>query len=88
MSEIEFYGLSTCMWCKKTKKFLEEKGCEFEIIWVNEIEGEERDKVDAAVDELNPERTFPTVKIGDCVVVGYKPEELEEAVKKWQASKK
>ena len=90
MSEngIIFYGLSTCMWCKKTKKFLDEKGIEYTHIWVNELEGDERSKVNEKVAELNPRKSFPTVCIGKTVVVGYEVEKLEEALDIWQAKKK
>ncbi len=83
-TEIEFYGLSTCMWCKKTKAFLDEKKVEYNPIFVNELQGDEKDKVRNRVRELNPNVTFPTVKIGDTIIIGYHPEELEEALAKCQ----
>ena len=79
-TEIEFYGLSTCMWCKKTKSFLDEKKVEYNPIFVNELQGDEKDKVRNRVRELNPNLTFPTVKIGEKIIIGYHPEEMEEAL--------
>lgn len=78
--EIEFYGLSTCMWCKKTKAYLDEKKIEYTHVFVNELEGEEKEKVRARVRELNPAMSFPTVKIGDKIIIGHHPEEMEEAL--------
>jgi glutaredoxin-like protein NrdH len=86
--EIVFYGLSTCMWCKKTKKYLEELGLEFNIIWVNEQKGDDSERVRGEVKALNPDISYPTVKIGENVVVGYKPDKLKEAVDLWQAKQK
>ena len=79
-NEVEFYGLSTCMWCKKTKALLDEKNIDYNPIFVNEIDGEEKEKIRSRVRELNPGMTFPTVKIGDKVIVGYHPDQLEEAL--------
>jgi len=80
-NDIEFYGLSTCMWCKKTKAFLDEQNIEYKHVFVNELEGEEKEKVRSRVRELNPAMSFPTVKIGDKVIVGHHPDLLEEALK-------
>ena len=87
--KIRFYGLSTCMWCKKTKKLLEGLGAELDITWVNELEEVELESVRAAVGVINPNYSYPTVDFGEGLhVIGYKPSELEEAFKKWQARMK
>lgn len=79
-TDVEFYGLSTCMWCKKTKAMLDEKRIEYNPIFVNELEGDEKEKVRSRIRELNPNMTFPTVKVGEKVIIGHHPEELEEAL--------
>ena len=79
-TEIEFYGLSTCMWCKKTKAILDSKNLDYTHIFVNELPDDEKENVKARVKELNPANTYPTVKIGDQVIVGHHPEQLEEAI--------
>lgn len=79
-TEIEFYGLSTCMWCKKTKAYLDEKNIEYSHVFVNELQGDEKEKVRNRVRELNPNMSFPTVKIGETIIVGHHPEEMEEAL--------
>jgi glutaredoxin-like protein NrdH len=79
-AEIVFYGLSTCMWCKKTKAFLDEKKIDYVHYFVNEMEGDEKETIRAQVCELNPKMTFPTVKIGDRIILGHHPDELEEAL--------
>jgi len=87
--KIRFYGLSTCMWCKKTKALLEELGAELDITWVNELSGVESENVREAVGKLNPNFSYPTVDFGDgFVVIGYKPEKIEEGMEKWRARKK
>jgi glutaredoxin len=79
-TEIEFYGLSTCMWCKKTKAYLDEKNIEYSHVFVNELQGDEKEKARNRVRELNPNMSFPTLKIGDIIIIGHHPEEMEEAL--------
>lgn len=87
-NEITFYGLSTCMWCRKTKAILDEKNIEYTHIFVNELEGEEKKRIQEKVRELNPSVTFPIVKIGDRVIIGHHPDELEEALSACQPKMK
>ena len=79
-TEIEFYGLSTCMWCKKTKAILDEKNIEYTCTFMNELEDKEKERIREIVKKYNPAVTFPTVKIGDKVIIGHHPEQLEEAL--------
>ena len=85
--EITIYALSTCMWCKKTKALLDGKGIKYTCYHVNEMEGEELEKVRAKVAELNPAKSYPTLEIEGKVIVGYKPEEIEKAVDECLAKK-
>ena len=78
--EITLYALSTCMWCKKTKALLDSKGVAYTCHFVNELTGEEQEKAKAAVAELNPNRSYPTMVIDGDVIVGFKPEQIEAAV--------
>ncbi len=78
--EVIFYGLSTCMWCRKTRALLDEKNIEYTGIYVNELTGDEKERIIAEVGKLNPNRSYPTIKIGKKVVVGYHPNEIEEAL--------
>jgi glutaredoxin len=79
--QVTFYGLSTCIWCRKTRKLLEELGVTFDFVYVDLLQGEERDKAKEAVQEWNSAVSFPTIVIDSATsVVGYKPEKLKEAL--------
>ena len=78
--EITVYALSTCMWCRKAKKLLDDKGVEYTCFHVNEMEGEEKEKIKKIIAELNPARSYPTIQIDGEVIVGYKPDKIKEAV--------
>lgn len=76
--KIMLYALSTCGWCRKTKELLNELGVEYEYIYVDLLEDE-----DTAMDEvkkLNPRRSFPTLVIDDKCIVGFKEDEIREAL--------
>ena len=76
-----FYGLSTCVWCKRTRQFLEDQGVTFDYVYVDLLKGQEREEAKDQVRPWNPAVSFPTVIVDDSqCVVGYKPEKLKEAL--------
>lgn len=78
---IVFYGLSTCVWCKRTRKFLEDQGVQFDYVYIDKLKGQERAEAIEQVRGWNSAVSFPTVVVGDATcVVGYKPDELKEAL--------
>lgn len=79
---IKFYGLSTCIHCKHAREFLEEKKVVFDPCYVDLLQGDERAGALDAIRSHNKSLSFPTIIIGDGarVVVGYRPEELAEAL--------
>ena len=83
MSEqnIKIFSLSTCSHCKSVKKFLSECVVKYEFVDVDLLEGSERKAILEDVKKFNPRCSFPTVIIGDKVIVGYKEKEIKEALK-------
>ncbi len=77
---VKLYALSTCIWCKKTKTFLKDNDIAFDLVEVDLAEGEDREAALAEMDRLAGQRTFPVVVIDEVVVVGFKPDEIKEAL--------
>lgn len=77
---VKIYTLSTCSHCKATKRFLDECHVQYEFEDVDLLQGEERAAILEDVKKLNPRCSFPTILIGDKVIVGYKEEEIKEAL--------
>ena len=77
---VKVYALSTCPWCKKTKKLLDEKGVNYEVVDLDQLQGEAQKEALEQVDRLTSKRSFPLIKIGDTVIQGYKEEEIREAL--------
>jgi len=77
---VKIFSLSTCSHCKSTKKFLNDCTIIFEFVDVDLLDGEERKAILEDVKKFNPKCSFPTIVIGDTVIVGYKEEEIKEAL--------
>ena len=77
---VKVYSLSTCSHCKSTKKFLNKCTVKYEFVDVDTLEGEERKAILDDVKKFNPRCSFPTIIIGDIVIVGYKEQEIKEAL--------
>jgi glutaredoxin-like protein NrdH len=81
-TKMKLYALSTCIWCKKTEKHLEELGFKYDVVYVDQLAGAERDAVMKEVAKFNPNKSFPTLVInGERTVVGFKPDEIRSATK-------
>jgi glutaredoxin-like protein NrdH len=77
---IKIYTLSTCVHCKAAKKLLNECAVKYDFIDVDLLAGEELKAVLEDVKKFNPECSFPTIIIGDKVIVGFKENEIRPAL--------
>ena len=77
---VKLFSLSTCSHCKSTKKLLSECTIQYEFVDVDLLEGEERKAILEDVKKFNPKCSFPTIIIGEKVIVGYKEDEIKEAL--------
>lgn len=81
MPHVKLYALSTCIHCKNTKKYLEERNVDHDSVYVDTLEGEERKQTIAEVKKHNPACSFPTMVIdGERVIVGFRKDEIKEAL--------
>ena len=78
--QVKMYTLSTCSHCKATKRFLDECRVKYEFTDVDLLQGEERKAILEDVRKFNPRCSFPTIIIGDKVIVGFKENEIKEAL--------
>jgi glutaredoxin-like protein NrdH len=78
--EVKIFSLSTCSHCKATKKFIDDCTIKYEFVDVDLLEGEERKAIIEDVKKFNPRCSFPTIIIGDKVIVGFKEKEIKEAL--------
>ena len=78
--KVKVYTLSTCSHCRNAKKFLNENNVPFEFTEVDMLEGSTRAAAIEEVKKFNPQVTFPTIIVGDQVVVGFSETELRKAL--------
>ena len=79
--EIMLYALSTCVWCKKTKKLLDDLGVEYHFVYVDHLQGNEKEKTVREIMKWNPSCSFPTLVIDNSkCIVGFKEDEIKEVV--------
>jgi glutaredoxin len=79
-NSVKMYSLSTCGHCRATKTLLDECEVRYDFTDVDLLEGDERAAIIEDVKKLNPNCSFPTIIIGDKVIVGYKENEIKEAL--------
>ena len=77
---VKIYSLSTCSHCKSTKRLLSDCTIKYEFVDVDLLEGEERKAILEDVKKFNPKCSFPTIIIGEKVIVGFKEDEIKEAL--------
>lgn len=75
---VKVYALSTCPYCRMTRKYLDESGVEYEAVEVDKLEGQEREDTVAEVRRVSGGASFPVVIIGDEVVVGFNKARIKE----------
>ena len=80
--KVMLYALSTCVWCRRTKRLLNELGVEYDYTDVDLLSGAEREAVMEAVKKYNPSLSFPTMVIDDKkAILGFQEKEIREALK-------
>ena len=75
---IKMYALLSCGHCRDAKEFFSENKIEYQCVNVDLLLGEEKSDVLKELKEINPHLSFPTILIGDQVIVGFKKEEIKK----------
>ncbi len=75
-TDITLYALSTCIHCRNTKQLLADCDVNYDCIEVDKLSGKEREEVIAEVKKYNPSLSFPTLVVGDKVIVGFKKDDI------------
>ena len=79
-TKVKIYTLSTCSHCKAAKKFLNDNNVVFDATDVDLLQGTDRENALNEVVQYNPQRSFPTIIIGDKIIIGFKEIEIKEAL--------
>jgi len=77
---VKMYTLSTCSHCRAAKQFMSSLGVRYDYVDVDLLSGAARATALEEVRKLNPLCSFPTILIGDTVVVGNREDKIREAL--------
>jgi len=83
---VHLYALSTCPYCRMTKKFLDEHEVAYELTEVDLLEGTPGDLetpkgvAAAEVKRLSGGTSFPVLVVDDEVVVGFNKSRISEVL--------
>ncbi len=72
------YALSTCPYCRMTKKYLDEHEVEYTMIEVDTLEGDEKTATVDEVVKLSGGKSFPVLVVGEEVVVGFNKSRMNQ----------
>ncbi|MEW6614207.1 MAG: glutaredoxin family protein [Thermodesulfobacteriota bacterium] len=80
MHPVKLYTLSTCSHCKAAKNLMDDLNVKYEFTDVDMLSGKERAAILEEVKKYNSACSFPTIIIGNKVIVGFKEKEIKEAL--------
>ena len=80
MVKVFMYTLSTCPWCKKTKKWFEDRNIPFDYVDYDNLDSEEKKPVREKIQRDNLNLSFPIIYIDDTIIQGYNPDKFEKAM--------
>ncbi len=80
MEQCKLYSLSTCSHCKACKRLLGECGIQYDFTDVDLLPDDTREEVIEEIKKLTSRCAFPTIIIGEKVIVGFKEAEIKQAL--------
>ncbi|MCZ7360680.1 MAG: glutaredoxin family protein [Candidatus Methanoperedens sp.] len=86
--KVFMYTLSTCPWCRKTKKFFSERNIPLDYVDYDLAAENEQDKIMEEMKRSGGTMAFPFVRIDDEIIVGYNPEKYSELIEQKRGRQK
>lgn len=78
---IQLYALSTCIWCRKTKKLLDSLNVAYDFVYMDLLDSDKRNEVLDELEKWNPRVSFPVVVIQNKkAIVGFKEDKIRGAL--------
>jgi len=79
--KVLLYALSTCVWCKKTKKLLEDNKIEYEYVDVDLCDEKDLEKIKKHILSLGGRLSYPTLIVDDKILItGFLEDKIREAL--------
>lgn len=75
------YAISTCAWCKRAKRFLENNKIEYEYVDIDLCNGEDQEKVRSDILSRGGRLSYPILIVDDKIVInGFQEHKIREAL--------
>lgn len=75
------YTLSTCIWCKMTKKLLQTLNVGYDYVDVDLLKDDERAAALETLKRYNPKCSFPSLVVeGETCIIGFDEPRIREAL--------
>jgi len=78
--DIHLYALSTCPYCRMTKRYLDDHGITYALTEVDLLEGDDKQAAIDKVKELSGGTSFPVLVADDDVVVGFNKSKIAKVI--------
>lgn len=79
--KVLMYTISTCAWCKKTKKFLSDNDIEYNYVDIDLCKEEDREKIREDIRKRGGEIVFPTMIVDDKILItGFLTDKIKEVL--------
>lgn len=81
VGDIRVFALSTCVWCKKVKKYFDDNNIAYSFVDVDLLSGAKRDEVMEMLQKHNPNGGFPITVLNDEeAILGYSLPKLNNLI--------
>ncbi len=79
--KVTLYALSTCVWCKMTKQYLNDNGVEYQWVDVDLLDDNDKTRVHTDIISKGGVLSYPTIIVDDkTVITGFRKDLLKEAL--------
>ena len=79
--KVMVYALSTCVWCKLTKQYLNDNQVEYEFVDVDLADEKDKEKIHQTTQEKGGALSYPTAIVDDKTVIsGFRKDKFKEAL--------
>lgn len=79
--KVLLYAISTCAWCKLTKKYLSENNVEYEYIDVDLCSDKDRQAIRNDIVKRGGEPNYPIIIVDDKTMInGFRKDKINEAL--------
>ena len=79
--KVTLYALSTCVWCKMTKQFLNDNGVAYEFVDVDLLDDKDKEKTRQTILSKGGSLSYPITVVDDKIIItGFRKDKLKEAL--------